>query len=156
MAGVGCLTFKLSAIKSERQTKAAGFISVKLYFKGKNQGNRVITSMITQKLFLKYLYSGRIQLLTLEFTFMRLYMYFGFAFFSYRISFSHRVKFNFSSLAPHKQQGLKIPYYICFVLPSRGHLQQKYEATRGLLSAPKKKTGKQYDKTNQNITQIRC
>lgn len=64
MAGVGCLTFKLSAIKSDRQIKASGLF--KLYFKGKSQGNNVINNMIPQKLFLKDLHFRRIQLI-LEF-----------------------------------------------------------------------------------------
>ena len=41
MAGVGNLVFNLSAIKLDRQIKAAGFILVKLYLKGKSQGNNV-------------------------------------------------------------------------------------------------------------------
>ena len=60
MAGVGNLIFNLSAIKLDRQIKAAGFILVKLYLKGKSQGNNEINHMITQKFFLKYLCFTRI------------------------------------------------------------------------------------------------
>lgn len=74
MAGVGCLTFKLSAVKSDRQIKASGFVLVKLYFKGKSQGNNMITqivinNMVTQKLFLKYLHFCRTWLI-LKFIFV--------------------------------------------------------------------------------------
>lgn len=60
MAGVGTLVFNLSAIKLDRQTKAAGFILVKLYLKGKSQGNNEINHMTTQKFFLKSLHFTRI------------------------------------------------------------------------------------------------
>lgn len=51
MAELGCLTFKLLAIKPDRQIKAAGFVLVKLYFKGKSQGNTVINNILEISVF---------------------------------------------------------------------------------------------------------
>lgn len=51
MAELGCFTFKLPAIKPDRQIKAAGFVLVKLYFKGKSQGILLINNILEISVF---------------------------------------------------------------------------------------------------------
>lgn len=51
MAELGCFTFKLPAIKPDRQIKAVGFVLVKLYFKGKSQGILLINNILEISVF---------------------------------------------------------------------------------------------------------
>lgn len=51
MAELGCFTFKLTAIKPDRQIKAAGLILVKLYFKGKSQAILLINNILEISVF---------------------------------------------------------------------------------------------------------
>lgn len=51
MAELGCFTFKLPAIKPDRQIKTAGFVSVKLYFKGKSQAILSINNILEISVF---------------------------------------------------------------------------------------------------------